>query len=437
MGEVQEGWCSPVSTPIEAESLTSRILAKASGKRRVEVGETVIARVDKVVIHDVTGPIALDIVDDLKARVPDPERVYIFLDHYSPPPSIQASNIHGRFRAFARKNNIINFFDVGDGVCHQVMVEGLVRPGEVIVGADSHTTTYGALSAFATGIGSSEAAYVMLTGRLWFKVPEPLYVKVVGVMPKYACGKDVILSLLGVLGQEGANYKALEFTGPGLKSLSMSDRLTIANMSVEAGAKNAIFPLDDITVEYAKSFGLPIDLCGLSYLKPFDAETSHFTVDLSALEPMVAKPHSPANVAKVGDVEGTKIDMAFIGSCTNGRYEDIAIAARILKGRRISRDVRLIVTPSSRRVLIRSLEEGLVRILIDAGAIVTPPGCGACFGANLGVAGDDEVVISSSNRNFVGRMGSPKAKIYLASPATVAASALEGHITDPRPFLGV
>lgn len=426
-----------MTTHSETDSLTSRILARASGRNRVEVGETIIARVDKVVIHDVTGPLALDILDNLKARVTNPERVYVFLDHYSPSPSIPASNIHRRFRVFAKESNINNFFDVGEGVCHQVMVEGFVRPGEVVVGADSHTTTYGALSAFATGIGSSEAAYAMLTGKLWFKVPEPLYIKVSGAMPEYVCGKDVILSLLGVLGQEGANYKALEFTGSGLKSLSMSDRLTIANMSVEAGAKNAMFPLDDVAVEYIKDFGPPLDLDSLNYLKPFDVKTPQHTVELSVLEPMVARPHSPANVAVVGDVEGTKIDVAFLGSCTNGRYDDIAITARVLKGKRVSRDVRLIVTPASRRVLERSLEEGLIRILVNAGAIITPPGCGACFGANLGVVGDDEVVISSSNRNFVGRMGSPKARIYLASAATVAASALEGHIADPRPFLRV
>lgn len=429
--------CETVAEHVEVPSLTLRILARASGRKRVEVGETVVARVDKVVIHDVTGPIALDVVEELKTGVPDPERVFVFLDHYSPPPSIPASNIHRRFRAFIRESGIRNFFDVGEGVCHQVMVEGLVKPGEVIVGADSHTTTYGALSVFATGIGSSEAAYAMLTGKLWFKVPEPLYVKVIGAMPEYACGKDVILSLLGVLGQEGANYRALEFIGPGLKSLSISDRLTIANMSVEAGAKNAIFPLDDVTLQYVRSFGLSIDSSKLDYLKPFEVENPHYEVDLSTLEPMVAKPHSPANVAKAGDVEGTRIDMAFIGSCTNGRYEDLFIAARILKGRRVSRDVRLLITPASKRVFIKALEEGLIRILAEAGAIITPPGCGACFGANLGVAGDDEVVISSSNRNFVGRMGSPKARVYLASPATVAASALTGHITDPRSFLRV
>ncbi|MEM0038717.1 MAG: 3-isopropylmalate dehydratase large subunit [Zestosphaera sp.] len=418
------------------DSITAKILARASGRDRVEVGETVVAAVDKVMIHDVTGPITLDLIDDLKAKIPKPESLYIFLDHYSPSPSTPASNIHRRFRMFARANGVTNFFDVGEGVCHQVMVEGIVKPGEVVVGADSHTTTYGALAAFSTGIGSSEAAYAILTGRLWFKVPEPLYVRLDGMLPNYSSGKDVILSILGALGQEGANYKALEFSGPGLRTLSMSDRLTVANMSVECGAKNAIFPLDEVTIDYMRRFNTPLDLSSLNYLRPAKVESPHLALDLSTLEPMVAKPHSPANVAPVSSVEGVRIDAAFIGSCTNGRYEDLLAAAKILKGRRISKDVRLVVTPASKEVFVRALQDGLIQILLDAGAVVTPPSCGACFGGHLGVAGDDEVVISSSNRNFIGRMGSPKAKIYLASPVTVAASALEGCIADPRRYLG-
>lgn len=418
------------------DSITAKILARASGRDRVEVGETVVAKVDKIVIHDVTGPITLDIIDDLKVRIPKPKNLYIFLDHYSPSPSIPASNIHRRFRMFARANGITNFFDVGEGVCHQVMVEGIVKPGEVVVGADSHTTTYGALAAFSTGVGSSEAAYAILAGKLWFKVPETLYVRFDGALPNHATGKDVILSILGVLGQEGANYKALEFSGPGLRTLSMSDRLTIANMSVECGAKNAIFPLDEVTIDYMRRFNTSLDLSDLSHLRPTKVENPHLALDLNTLEPMVAKPHSPANVVPVSSVEGVRIDAAFIGSCTNGRYEDLLAVAKILKGRRISEDVRLVVTPASKGVLVRALQDGLIQILLDAGAVVTPPSCGACFGGHLGVAGDEETVISSSNRNFIGRMGSPKAKIYLASPITVAASALEGCITDPRRYLG-
>jgi len=419
-------------------SLTAKILAKASSREKVEVGEHVIANVDRVMIHDVTGPISLDVIEELKAEVFDPSKIYIFLDHYSPPPTISASNIHRRFREFSKDKKILNFFDVGEGVCHQVMVEGNVKPGEVVVGADSHTVTYGALSSFATGVGSTEAAYAMVTGKLWFKVPEPLYIRVDGRLPYYICGKDVILKILSEIGEEGANYKSMEFFGSGLKSLSMSDRLTIANMSVEGGAKNAIFPLDEITLSYFKDLGMHIDIVDLGFLKPIEPQEQKpdIVVDLSSLEPMVSKPHSPANAVSVREVEGIKVDMAFIGSCTNGRYEDLYQAAKILKSRKVSRDVRLIITPASKKVLMKALKEDLIRILVEAGAIVTPPSCGACFGGHLGVAGDNENVISSTNRNFKGRMGSPKANIYLASPLTVAASAVEGSITDPRKYLG-
>ena len=416
-------------------SLTAKILAKASGKEKVEVGETVIAKVDKVVIHDVTGPITLEVIEELKYQIREPEKLYVFLDHYSPSPSVPASNIHRKFRSFFSNYPQTKFFDIGEGICHQVMVEGNVLPGEVVVGADSHTTTYGALAAFSTGVGSTEAAYAILTGKLWFKVPEPLYVKLDGELPRYVCGKDVILRILGIIGQEGANYKSLEFLGSGLKSLSMSDRLTIANMSVEGGAKNAVFPLDGTLISYLEGFGQHIELGKLAYLRPPDGVNPDLVIDLSRLDPMVAKPHSPANVSPVGDVEGLKIDAAFIGSCTNGRYEDLLVAAEILKGRRVSRSVRLIITPASKKILSKILENGIAKIFLDAGAVITPPSCGACFGGHLGVVGDEEVIISSSNRNFVGRMGSPKAKIYLASPATVAASAIEGRITDPRNYL--
>ena len=418
------------------ESLTARILARASGKAKVEVGEIVIAKVDKVMIHDVTGHIAVEVLNSINAKVSNPANVYIFLDHYSPPPSIQASNIHRMLRSFAKNNSVKNLYDIGEGICHQVMVEGIVKPGEVVVGADSHTTTYGALSAFATGVGSTEAAYAMYSGTLWFKVPEPMFIRVEGKLPTYACGKDLILYLLSLIGQDGATYKALEFYGSGLKNLSLNDRLTIANMSVEGGAKNAIFPLDELTLEYLREYNITLNENEVSFLRKLHTENPYMTIDLNSLEPMVAKPHSPANGVPVGDVEGTKIDLAFIGSCTNGRYEDLLIAAKILKGRKVHRDVRLLITPASKKVFEKALRNGLVEIFLDAGAVVTPPSCGACFGGHLGVAGDSEVVITSSNRNFVGRMGSPKASIYLASPLTVAASAVEGFITDPRRYLG-
>jgi len=417
------------------QSLTARILARASGKSKVEPGEVVIANVDKIVLTDATGPMAVDILEKLGVRLTHPADVYIFLDHYSPSPSISASNIHIRLRKFAKAYRVPNLFDVGEGISHQIMVEGIVRPGEVVVGADSHTTQYGALAAFATGVGSSEAAYAMVMKKLWFKAPEPLFIKLTGSLPPYASGKDVILSILSTLGPDGANYRALEFLGPGLKSLSMSERLTIANMSVEGGAKNAIFPLDDIVIGYFEELGISLDLERLGYLKEPAIDKFDYTVDLSTIEPMVAKPHNPANSVPVSEVEGVKIDVAFIASCANGKYEDLVVASRILKGRKVSKDVRLIVTPASKRVLVKALQDGLIQILLEAGAIVTPPGCGACFGANLGVVGDYEVAISSTTRNFTGRMGSPKAQVYLASPATVAASAIEGCIADPRRYL--
>lgn len=418
------------------ESLTARILAKASGKTRVEPGEYVTAKVDKVMIHDVTGPIAVDVIEELGVKkLSNPDKIFIILDHYSPPPNITAANIHRKLRNFARRFGIKNVIEICTGICHQVMVEGIIKPGDVVVGADSHTTTGGALTAFATGVGSTEAAYAMITGELWFKVPEPLFIKFEGQLPAYASGKDVILYILSLIGADGATYKAMEFTGLGLRSLSMSDRLCIANMAVEAGAKNAIFPLDDITLNYFKELGIELDLTKLNHLKPININSSELTINLTSIEPMVSKPFNPANAVPVSDVEGNKVDVAFIGSCTGGRYEDLLIAAKILKNRKVSSDVRLIIIPASLNIYKKALKNGLIKIFIDAGAILCPPSCGPCFGGHLGVTGDDEVVISSSNRNFKGRMGSPKARIYLASPATVAASAIKGFITDPRTYL--
>jgi len=417
--------------------LTHRILAIASGKDEVKPGEIIIAKIDKAMLHDVTGPLAIrtfnKIASELKiTKVFDPNKIFIILDHYAPPPSIKAANIHRELRNFARKYGV-NLIDVNEGICHQVMVEGLISPGEVIVGADSHTTTYGAIGAFATGIGSTEIAYVLAMGKLWFRVPEVINIYLEGTLPKFTNGKDVILKILSILGTDGANYKSLEFMGPGVKNLSMSDRLTIANMCVEAGAKSALFPVDEVTMEYLKRYHSNIKVP--EYVRDVRGDP-HIEINLSELEPLIARPHSPANVVRVKDIEGMEIDLAFIGSCTNGRLEDLRIASKILKGRKVNKNVRLIITPASRRVYLQALREGIIDVFIQAGAIVTNPSCGVCFGGHLGVAGDDEVIISSSNRNFIGRMGSPKAKIYLANPAVVAASAIEGRITDPRNLLG-
>ena len=419
-------------------SITQRILAKAADKDRVEAGEIVIAKLDKVMLHDITGPLAVNVLEKLGVeKVFNPDKIYVFLDHAAPAPTIEAANLHKKLREFVKKYGIKNLFDICEGICHQVMVEGIVLPGEVVVGADSHTTTYGALAAFSTGIGSTETAYAMARGELWFRIPEVMFVELRGKLPKYVCGKDLMLYIIGSIGVEGATYKSLEFIGTGLKSLSISDRLTVTNMSVEAGAKNAIFPLDETTIDYYKQFGVSLDLENLKYLREPDTSLSKpvLEIELGSLEPMVSKPPSPGNAAPVGDVEGTPIDEAFIGSCTNGRYEDLLIAAKILKGRKVHRDVRLIVIPASKRIYMKALDEGLIKIFTEAGAVVGPPTCGPCYGGHMGVIGDNETVITASNRNFIGRMGSVKAKIYLASPATVAASAIEGKITDPRSFL--
>ncbi|MGC8983460.1 MAG: 3-isopropylmalate dehydratase large subunit [Desulfurococcaceae archaeon] len=424
--------------------LTHRILARRSGRDEVKAGDIVFAKVDKLMIHDVTGPLAVKSFKEIsektgRAKLFDPSRVFVIIDHYAPPPTVSAANNQNLLRKFASEHGAVLYDMVG--ICHQVMVEGVVEPGEVVLGADSHTTMYGALSAFATGIGSTEAAYVMVTGELWLRVPEVINVFLEGRLGRFVYGKDVILEILRRIGTEGANYKALEFLGPGASSLTMDDRFTIANMSVECGAKSAIFYPDQALVEYYKEFAKDMSkVLRDEFFSPRDLSTvsreETINIDLSALEPLVAKPHSPGNVVKVKDVEGVEVTMAFIGSCTNGRLSDLKEAATILKGRRVKSGVRLIVTPASKRVYQKALREGLIDVFLEAGAVVTNPSCGPCFGGHLGVAGDEDVVISSSNRNFVGRMGSAKSLVYLANPAVVAASAVTGRITDPRDLAG-
>lgn len=421
--------------------LTYRILARKSDREEVEAGDIVFAKIDKIMIHDVTGPLAVKSFEEIarrtgQAKLYDPSRVFVILDHYAPPPTVQAANNQALMRSFAAKYGAI-LYDVDAGVCHQVMVEDIVKPGELVIGADSHTTMYGALSAFSTGVGSTEAAYAMATGELWFRVPEVVNVVLEGSLRDYVYGKDLILYIIGRVGTEGGNYKALEFSGPGVSSLTMDDRLTVANMSVECGAKNAVFYPDYVLVDYFRELSEDVGyVLRDEFFAPPDVSTlsssERMEVDLNTLEPMVARPHSPGNVSRVRDVEGEEITVAFIGSCTNGRLSDLRIAAKLLKERKVRSGVRLVVTPASRRVFRKALEEGLVGVFIESGAVITNPSCGACFGGHLGVAGDGDVVISSSNRNFVGRMGSAKARIYLANPATVAASAITGRITDPR-----
>ena len=416
-------------------NIAEKILASASGKDEVKPGDIVDAKVDKAMINEITGPLAIQAFKEIGTpKVWDKKRVVMILDHHVPADSVKSAELHKIMRTFAKEQSVPLFYDVGHGgVCHQVMVEkGHVLPGELVVGADSHTCTYGCVGSFATGIGSTEMAGVFATGTIWLRVPSSIRIVVKGKFQKSVAPKDFILHVIGEVGADGANYKAVEFTGSAISGISMSGRMTICNMTVEMGAKTGLINPDKVTLEYVKTV---TD-------KPFKVLTSdpdaHYEktveVNLDKLTSQVACPHSVDNVKPVKDVEGTKIDQAFIGSCTNGRLEDLELAARFLKGRKVAKGVRLIVTPASQEVYIQALQRGLFEVFVKAGGFVCNPTCGACFGGHMGLLTAGEVCVSTSNRNFVGRMGSPEAQIYLASPATVAASAVAGKIVDPADF---
>jgi 3-isopropylmalate/(R)-2-methylmalate dehydratase large subunit len=414
-------------------NIIEKILANASNKKEVNPGEIVEANIDVAMTHDLTGPLAIKSFNEIGAKkVWDHNKIVIILDHLVPASSVISAGLHKIVRNFAKEQNIKNFYDVGrGGVCHQVMPEkGHVRPGELIVGSDSHTCTYGAFGAFATGIGSTEMAAVFATGKLWFRVPEVIKVDVTGNLPNLVTAKDLTLKIIGEIGADGAIYKGLEFCGSTIRDLTIDGRMVLANMAVEMGAKAGVIEPDQKTVDYVKS----------RTDKPFTAfksdpnatyeRTVNFAV--SELEPQVAVPHSVDNVKPVSEVEGTYVDQAFIGSCTNGRIEDLREAAKILKGKKIAKGVRLIVIPASQEIYLNAIDEGLIKLFMDAGATVGNPNCGPCLGGHMGIMAEGEACISTSNRNFIGRMGSTKSFVYLASPATVAASAITGKITDPR-----
>ena len=415
----------------EASTLTmaQKIISERVG-RAVEPGEIVAVKLDYVMAHDGTAPLAIKALAELGGKLAHPDRVVLVIDHTSPSPSMKISNIHSSMRRFAREQNCV-FYDVGSGICHQVMVENHVLPWMIVAGADSHTCTYGALGAFGTGFGSTDIAVAMATGSIWLKVPESIKVVLEGRLRDLVTAKDAILTLLRAISSRGAIYKALEFTGSGVHTLSISSRLTIANMAVEAGAKAGIFPADEVTRMFLEEHGRG---SGFRELSPGERAEylDELELDLSSVEPMVAKPPNVDNVCPVSEVEGVEVDQVFIGSCTNGRLEDLKLAARILKGRRVKSGVRLIVGPASRNVYLKAAETGVLSVLVSAGATVIPPGCGPCPGRHLGILGDGEVCVSTQNRNFTGRMGNPKASIYLVSPATAAAAAVTGKITDPR-----
>uniref|UniRef100_A0A7C3WTJ7 3-isopropylmalate dehydratase large subunit n=1 Tax=Dictyoglomus turgidum TaxID=513050 RepID=A0A7C3WTJ7_9BACT len=415
------------------KTIAEKIFSNHTNKD-VKAGDIIIAKLDALMGQDGTSPLAIKVFEELGGtRVINPEKVLLVMDHSVPPPNEGVANLHKLMREFAEKYGT-QITEFGEGVCHQVFMErGLATPGSLVIGADSHTCTYGALNCFSTGVGSSELAAAMYTGKLWFKVPSTVKININGKLPKGVVSKDIILYLVGYFKADGLTYKAIEFDGETIRDLSIDGRATITNMVVEMGAKAGIMPFDEKTKEFFKNIGIVINN-GIEADKDAEYE-SIYNFDISNLEPQVALPHTVDNVYPISQIEKIKIHEAFIGTCTNGRLEDLRYAAQILKGKKVNKNVKLIITPASKRIYMQALKEGLIETFLNAGAVVTNPGCGPCVGTHQGVPADGENVISTANRNFKGRMGNNKALIHLASPLTVAASAIKGEITDPREFL--
>ncbi len=412
------------------KTISEKIFSQAS-KTDAQAGDLVIASVDGAMSHDGTALLAIEAFQGMGGtNLWDPSRVVLVVDHVAPSATEAFSKVHKTMREFAAKYGA-NFFEVGSGVCHQLMIEsGHAYPGSLVVGSDSHTCTYGAVGAFATGIGSTEMAAVFLSGKLWFKVPETMKISVEGTLPPMVFPKDVILKTCGVVGADGATYKAIEFCGSAVQSMSVEGRLTLCNMAVEMGAKAGIVEPDQKTLNYLAALGhKPAE----GYKSDDDAKFSEtLRLDASSLEPQISCPHNVDNVKPVKELEGKEVNQVFLGSCTNGRLEDLSVAAEILKGKKLAKGVRMIVTPASKRVYLQALGAGLIETFLNAGCAVCNPGCGPCAGAHQGILAPGEICVSTSNRNFRGRMGSVDAGIYLVSPATAAATAIEGRITDPR-----
>ena len=415
-------------------TMTQKILAAHAGLPEVKAGQLIEAKLDMVLGNDITSPVAINEFEKCGAcSVFDKNRIALVLDHFVPNKDIKAAEQCRQTRNFAGKYDIKNFFDVGRmGIEHALLPEqGIVGPGDCIIGADSHTCTYGALGAFSTGVGSTDMAAGMISGKAWFKVPSAIRVTLKGKPTGFVSGKDVILHLIGEIGVDGALYQSLEFTGDGVAALSMDDRLSIANMAIEAGAKNGIFPVDDVTRSYCEG---RFTRTPVEYTADEDAEyTREVVIDLSTLRPTVSFPHLPENTRTIDEIgeKEVKIDQAVIGSCTNGRMEDLRAAASLLKGRKVADGVRCIVIPGTQQIYLQAMKEGLIETFITAGAVVSTPTCGPCLGGYMGVLGKGERAISATNRNFVGRMGHVESEVYLASPAVAAASAVTGYITDP------
>jgi 3-isopropylmalate/(R)-2-methylmalate dehydratase large subunit len=414
-----------------AMTISEKILARASGEERVLAGDYVVGKIDLAMVNDLTGPLMLNVFKKVGYDKPwDSKRVVIILDHLIPADSAVTADLHKQLREYAQKYSLKGYYDVGrGGVCHQVLAESYVKPGMLIVGADSHTCTHGALGAFATGIGSTEMASVFLTGELWFRVPETLRFDLKGKLARVVTAKDIILNIIGRVGVDGALYCAAEFAGEGVKQLSIDGRLTICNMAVEMGGKTGIINPDRKTLEYTGVRAAPLRSDpDANYMRVVE-------VDLDELEPQVAMPHSVDNVKPVNEAGVVKTDQVFIGSCTNGRLEDLEAAAGILRGRKVNHGTRLIVIPASQKVYLEAGRRGYIRTFLEAGGVVCNPNCGPCLGGQMGILADDETCVSTSNRNFLGRMGSTKSKVYLVSPETAAATAIEGRLADPRRYL--
>ena len=415
-----------------AMTMTQKILAAHSGRESVCSGELILADLDLVLGNDITSPVAIKEFAKLgRDSVFDRNKVTMVMDHFAPNKDIKAAEQCKMCRDFCTEKDITHFYDVGEmGIEHALLPEkGLVTAGNVVIGADSHTCTYGALGAFSTGVGSTDMACGMATGKAWFKVPEAIKIVLTGELRRFVSGKDVILHIIGEIGVDGALYRSMEFTGEGLASLTMADRLCMANMAIEAGAKNGIFEVDDITLEYIREHGGAEPVI---YRADENADYDEvLTVDLSEIEPTVAFPHLPENARTFAEIGDVKIDQAVIGSCTNGRLEDLIAAAEIMKGRKAAKHVRVIVIPATQQIYLDAMEMGLIRTFIEFGAVVSTPTCGPCLGGYMGILAAGEKAITTTNRNFVGRMGHPDSEVYLASPATAAASAVTGRITSP------
>lgn len=415
-------------------TMTQKILAAAAGLETVEAGQLIEAKLDLVLGNDITSPVAIHEMEKFqKDGVFDKDKIALVMDHFIPNKDIKSAEHCKCVREFACRHEITNYFDVGQmGIEHALLPEqGLTVAGDVIIGADSHTCTYGALGAFSTGVGSTDMAAGMATGKAWFKVPSAIRFRLTGRPSKWVSGKDVILHIIGMIGVDGALYKSMEFTGDGIRHLSMDDRFTIANMAIEAGGKNGIFPVDELAVAYMKEHSKrPFRVFEADEDAVYEEE---YTIDLSTLRPTVAFPHLPENTKTTDEItEDIVIDQAVIGSCTNGRMDDLRTAAGILKGRKVKKGVRCIIIPATQAIYLQAMEEGLLRIFIEAGAVVSTPTCGPCLGGYMGILADKERCISTTNRNFVGRMGHVGSEVYLASPAVAAASAVTGKISSPE-----